>query len=249
LIVHDGRERVAADGTEDRTKAEARKRARELRDEINEHDYRYYVLGDPEISDAEYDELEQELAAIEDEYPELVTADSPTQRVGGPPRAKLGAVEHEAPMLSLQAIQEEKGFRRFVRACKERLDKQRLSLVAEHKYDGLSVELVYDQGRLVSASTRGDGQTGEEVTENVRTIREVVLRLRGDEVSVPRHLTVRGKVYMEKKAFDEFSRHQEREGKKTFVNPRNAAAGSLRQLDPAVTARRPLRIFLYEING
>jgi DNA ligase (NAD+) len=233
---------------EEMNKSQARRRARELREEISHHDYRYYVEEEPEISDAEYDELKAELVAIEREYPDLVTADSPTQRVGGEPKEELGTVEHETPMQSLRAVQEEDEFRHFHDTCRNELDKQRVSLVGEPKYDGLSVELVYDNGSLTTASTRGDGETGEDVTANVRTIREVVLRLRDDgDVSVPRHLVVRGEVYMAKDEFRKFNERQEKEGNKTFANPRNAAAGSLRQLDPKVTAGRPLRVFFWEI--
>lgn len=238
----------AEDRVAEMTKTEAGERAEELREQIRRHDYRYHVLDDPEISDAEYDRLKNELLAIEETYPDLVTDDSPTQRVGGEPQDELGTVAHETPMLSLRSIQEEEQFRRFWDDCLDRLDKDRMSVVAEPKYDGLSVELVYDEGTLVTAATRGDGETGEDVTANVRTIREVLLKLRpSGDVSVPRHLVVRGEVYMEKKEFEEFNREQEKAGKKTFANPRNAAAGSLRQLDPKVTASRPLRVFFWEV--
>ncbi len=233
---------------EDLTRKEARKRAEDLRDEIEHHNYRYYVLDDPEISDAEYDELKDELLAIEDRFPDLVTPDSPTQKVGAEPRDELGTVEHETPMLSLQSIQEEEEFRHFWSNCLEGLDIQRMKVAGEPKYDGLSVEMVYDDGKLVRASTRGDGETGEDVTDNVRTMDEVLLRLQpGDDTSVPRHLVVRAEVYMTKEEFQEFNRKQEEEGNKTFANPRNAAAGSLRQLDSKITAARPLRIFFWEI--
>ena len=233
---------------EDLTRKEARKRAEELRDEIEHHNYRYYVLDDPEISDAEYDELKDELLAIEDRFPDLVTPDSPTQKVGAEPRDELGTVEHETPMLSLQSIQEKEEFRHFWSNCLEGLDIRRMRVAGEPKYDGLSVEMVYDDGELVRASTRGDGETGEDVTDNVRTMDEVLLRLQpGDDTSVPRHLVVRAEVYMTKEEFQEFNRKQEEEGNKTFANPRNAAAGSLRQLDSKITAARPLRIFFWEI--
>jgi len=233
---------------EDLTRKEARKRAEELRDEIEHHNYRYYVLDDPEISDAEYDELKDELLAIEDRFPDLVTPDSPTQKVGAEPRDELGTVEHETPMLSLQSIQEEEEFRHFWSKCLEGLDIRRMKVAGEPKYDGLSVEMVYDDGKLVRASTRGDGETGEDVTDNVRTMDEVLLRLQPeDDTSVPRHLVVRAEVYMTKEEFQEFNRKQEEEGNKTFANPRNAAAGSLRQLDSKITAARPLRIFFWEI--
>ncbi|MDZ7708270.1 MAG: NAD-dependent DNA ligase LigA [Trueperaceae bacterium] len=233
---------------EEMTKSEARDRAEELRDEIEHHNHRYYVLNDPEISDAQYDELMRELEAIEEAYPSLVTSDSPTQRVGAEPREELGTIRHETPMLSLQAVQEEEAFRAFWSGTLGGLDANELTVVGEPKYDGLSVELVYDDGTLVAAATRGDGRTGEDVTDNVRTMNEVLLRLQptGD-VPVPRHLVARGEVYMTKDEFEEMNRRREEEGQDTFANPRNAAAGSLRQLDADVTARRPLRIFFYEI--
>lgn len=236
---------------EKRTKKQAKKRAEQLREELAYHNQRYYVLDDPTISDAEYDERKEELEAIEAEYPELITANSPTQRVGAEPREELGAVEHETPMLSLQAVQDEKRFRRFYETCLRELNKTSLSLVGEPKYDGLSIELVYDQGKLTTASTRGDGRRGEDVTANVRTIREVPLRLvagkKNARVSIPEHLVIRGEVYMNKNEFEAFNAQQAEAGKKTFANPRNAAAGSLRQLDPNITATRPLRIYCYEV--
>jgi DNA ligase (NAD+) len=231
----------------DMGKRDAKKRAEALREKIEHHNYRYYVQDDPEISDAEYDELKTELQEIENQFPDLVTPDSPTQRVGGPPKEELGTVRHETPMLSLQAVQKEDDFRHFVDFCKEKLGKKKLSLAAEPKYDGLSVEVIYDNGVLTSASTRGDGETGEEITSNIKTIHEVPLRLRQSKSSVPRHLVVRGEVYMAKDVFEKFNRKQEEQGAKAFANPRNAAAGSLRQLDPKVTAARPLQIFFWEI--
>jgi DNA ligase (NAD+) len=229
------------------SKSQAEERAEDLRDKLEYHNYRYYVLDDPQVSDAEYDELKAELEAIEGRFPDLVTPDSPTQRVGAQPREELGTLEHESPMLSLQSITDEEAFRRFYQNCLKALDKERISLVAEPKYDGLSVELVYENGSLATASTRGDGQTGEEVTANVKTIHEVPLRLQTNSHSVPAHLVVRGEVYMEKGEFEEFNRRQEEQGKKTFANPRNGAAGSLRQLDSNITAERPLRVFFWEI--
>ena len=227
------------------SKSEARERAEELREEIDHHDRLYYVEDDPEISDADYDELKAELEAIEAEYEDLVTENSPTQRVGAEPRDELGTVEHETSMLSLDAVGEEEDFRHFVDTVSDELDGGKVTLVAEPKYDGLSVELVYDDGEFARASTRGDGETGEDVTDNVRTIHQVPLRLEGDRL--PKHLVVRGEVYMDKDDFARLNREQEEEGEKTFANPRNAAAGSLRQLDPKVTAERPLKIFVYEL--
>lgn len=227
------------------TRKEARRRAEELRKAIEHHRHRYYVLDDPEISDAEYDELEAELEAIEEEYPDLVTEDSPTQRVGAEPREELEEVEHETPMLSLEAIYERDEFERFFERCRKRLGRDEITLLAEPKFDGLSVEVIYENGRFKTACTRGDGQTGEDVTENVRTIRELLLQLQGDEP--PGKLVVRGEVYIAKEDFAELNRKREKEDEKVFANPRNAAAGSLRQLDADVTAARPLSIFFWEI--
>lgn len=181
---------------EERTKEQARRRAEELRNKIERYDYLYYVENSPEISDAEYDRLKTELEAIEQKYPELVTPDSPTQRVGAPPRDELGTVEHETPMLSLQSISDREAFQNFYRRCCEELGRDEVTLVAEPKFDGLSVEIVYSDGSLDVASTRGDGRTGEDVTPNVKTMHEVRLRLqpRDSDGGLPAHLVVRGEV-------------------------------------------------------
>lgn len=234
-------------GAKSKTKKQAKKRAEELREEIEHHNYRYYVLDDPEISDAEYDELKRELESIEEEFQDLVTEDSPTQRVGAEPKKEFGTVRHPSRMLSLRAIQGEDEFRHFHESCREAMDSGRLSLVGEPKFDGASVELIYEKGRYVRASTRGDGGTGEDVTDNVKTIKEVPMRLRRKRGrSMPRRLVVRGEIYIEKDDFEKLNRRQSKRGEKTFANPRNAAAGSLRQLDPNVTADRPLRVFFWE---
>ena len=229
------------------TKVEARKRARELREQIAYHDYRYYVLDDPVVSDVEFDELERELLAIEERYPDLVTPDSPSRRVGGPPREELGTVRHSTPMRSLDSLMDEADVRRFYERCLRELGRERVALVGEPKYDGLSVELVYEDGELRVASTRGDGLLGEDVTENIKTIREVPLRLRADRGRAPRRVIARGEVYIPISDFAAFNRRREEAAEKTFANPRNMAAGSLRQLDPKITAERPLRIFFWEL--
>jgi DNA ligase (NAD+) len=232
----------------DYTKKQARSRAAKLREEIDYHDHRYYALGEPVVSDAEYDDLKRELEAIEAAYPDLVTADSPTQRVGGEPLDELPTAEHESPMLSLQAVYEEDDFRHFVQTCRAELDRKRVELVAEPKLDGVSIEIVYERGTYRQAITRGDGTRGDDVTENVRTIRERPMHLRHpDGTRRPRHLVVRGEIYMPKSAFRDFNDRQEREGGKTFANPRNAAAGTLRQLDPRIVAGRPLRIYFWSV--
>ena len=231
----------------DMTKAEARQRAEDLLDAIARHNYRYHVLDAPEISDAAFDRLMEELRAIEAAHPDLVTPESPTQRVGGRPREGFETLRHETPMRSLLSVYDEDGLRRFVDTCRKELDRDAIALVAEPKYDGVSIEIVYEDGRFTAAATRGDGETGEDVTANVKTVAEVPLRLRAGGTPVPEHLVVRGEVYMEKAEFKAFNEEQEKAGEKTFANPRNAAAGSLRQLDPRVTAGRPLRIFFWEI--
>ncbi len=218
-----------------------------LREAMRLHNYRYYVLDDPLISDAEYDRMMQTLQELEQMYPGLITPNSPTQRVSGGPREELGLVEHRTPMLSLKAVYEESDVKGFDRTVRRELSRDDIEYVTEPKYDGLAVELVYEDGKLVQASTRGDGSIGEDVTENIKTIPEVPLVLRAGDRPVPPRLTVRGEVYMRKDEFEKVNREREKAGEAPFANPRNTAAGSLRQLDPAVTARRRLNIYLYDI--
>lgn len=226
----------------------ARRRARHLRKKIAANNRLYYGEDNPGISDAHYDRLKQELIALENKFPDLITPDSPTRTVGNSPRKSFATVHHKAPMLSLEAISTEDEFTRFYQHCCDRLRKQKISLVAEPKYDGLSLELAYWRGRLASAATRGDGETGEDVTANLATIPDLPVELRKHKgVPIPKRLVVRGEVYMEKKAFAKFNRGQADHGDKTFANPRNAAAGSVRQLDPQVTASRPLRILFWAV--
>jgi DNA ligase (NAD+) len=230
------------------SKKEAEKAVKELCEAIRYHNYRYYVLDDPVISDAEYDELMEKLSTLEAKFPELQSPDSPTQQVGGEPREELGLVDHPSPMLSLKAVYDEEDVRNFDENCREELGLKTVEYVAEPKYDGLAVELIYEGGRLSVASTRGDGNTGEDVTANVRTINEVPLVLLSqDGVSVPNRLVARGEIYMRKDEFEELNRRRADSGERQFANPRNAAAGSVRQLDPNVTAQRPLHIFFYEV--
>ncbi len=221
--------------------------AEQLRAALRHHNYRYYVLDAPVVSDAEYDRLFQQLQTLESEYPGLQTPDSPTHQVGGPVRDELGTVTHPAPMLSLKAVYEEDEVRNFADTCREELGRDTVTYTAEPKFDGLAVELIYEDGRLIQGATRGDGETGEEITANVKTIKGVPLRLRDDARPVPDRLVVRGEAYMRKDEFNAFNRRREEAGKKVFANPRNAAAGSLRQLDSTITAQRPLRIYFYEI--
>lgn len=222
-------------------------RVRRLRTEIEHHNYRYFVLDDPEIPDSAYDQLLRELREIEAKHPELITPDSPTQRVGAEPLGHFGEVRHEVPMLSLDNAFESADIDAFDRRIHERLgDPQDVEYACEPKLDGLAVSIVYREGALVQAATRGDGTTGEDVTHNVRTIKSVPLRLQGK--GWPGVLEVRGEVVMPVAGFNEMNLRAEQQGEKVFVNPRNAAAGSLRQLDPRVTASRPLEMFFYGVG-
>ncbi len=230
------------------SKEKAGEAVEKLREAIRYHNYRYYVLDSPVISDADYDALMQELETLEERFPELRTPDSPTEQVGGEPRDELGLAEHPSPMLSLKAVYDEADVRNFDQTCRDDLGVGAVAYVAEPKYDGLAVELIYSDGQLSVASTRGDGQTGEDITPNVRTIKEVPLTLLSQEgISVPDRLVVRGEIYIRKDEFETFNRRRAEEGKRQFANPRNAAAGSVRQLDPNVTARRPLHILFYAV--
>ena len=227
----------------------ARERARQLRDTLNYHNHRYHVLDDPETSDAEYDRLMRELETLERSYPELKTADSPTQRVGAAPLAQFGEVQHRVPMLSLGNAFETQEVRDFDRRVKERLETEEVVYVGETKLDGLAIALRYEKGVLVQAATRGDGSTGEDVTQNVRTIRLIPLALQRNPPDV---LEVRGEIYMTTLAFEQLNERQAARGEKLFANPRNAAAGGLRQLDSRKTAERSLSMFAYgvgEIEG
>ncbi|KPK10901.1 MAG: aromatic ring-opening dioxygenase LigA [Acidithiobacillales bacterium SG8_45] len=220
--------------------------AQGLREQINHHNYRYYVLDDPEIPDAEYDRLLRQLEALEQTHPELITPDSPTQRVGAAPLDKFREVKHEVPMLSLGNAFSDDEVRDFDRRARERLGTDKIHYSAEPKLDGLAISLVYEDGLLKRAATRGDGYTGEDVTQNVRTIDSVPLKLIGK--GYPHLLEVRGEVFMSKAGFAELNERQRKQGDKTFANPRNAAAGSLRQLDSRITATRPLEMYCYGIG-
>jgi len=232
----------------DLDREQAGERVEELREEVRRHDYLYYVENRPEISDAEYDRLFRELQELEETFPDLRTADSPTQRVGGEPLDELPDVEHAAPMLSLDSGTELEEVREFHERVLRGLGGDAdVSYVLEPKLDGASVELVYRDGRLVRAATRGDGFTGDEITENARTIAAVPLRLRAADRPAPPALAVRGEVFMRLGAFDALNRRLAEEGEDPFANPRNATAGSLRQLDSRITARRPLDFFAFEV--
>ena len=217
-----------------------------LREIIEHHNYRYYVLDDPEIPDIEYDRLLRELQDLETHFPDLITPSSPTQRVGARPLAKFSEARHELPMLSLDNAFSEAELRAFDKRLCDKLNIEQAEYVAEPKLDGLAVSLLYEEGDLVRAATRGDGTTGEDITQNARTIASIPLRLLGQDW--PQRLEVRGEVFMPRAGFDELNARARKNGEKTFANPRNAAAGSLRQLDPQVTATRPLAIYCYSVG-
>jgi DNA ligase (NAD+) len=223
-----------------------KKRAAELREQLNYHNYLYYVLDNPEIPDAEYDRMLRELQELEERYPRLHSADSPTQRVGGEALSAFAEVQHEVPMLSLGNVFSAEELADFDRRCREGLDIDEIEYMAEPKIDGLAISLLYEDGVLVRGATRGDGATGEDVTHNVKTIGAIPLRLTGK--GIPKRLEVRGEIYMPLKGFEALNQHQRENNAKTFANPRNAAAGSLRQLDSTITATRPLTMYCYGVG-
>ena len=220
----------------------------DLRDKLRHHEYLYYVLDQPEISDAAYDRLMKRLDELEATHPELITPDSPSVRVGGTPREGFQTVQHARPMLSLDNAFSYDQLRDFDRRVRQGSGREKIEYIAEHKFDGLSISLQYVNGGLARGVTRGDGRTGEDVTPNVKTIRSIPLRVEPSalkKLKVPPSFEVRGEVLMTRKAFDAMNRQQEESGGKIFVNPRNAAAGSVRVLDPSITARRRLEFFAY----
>lgn len=226
-------------------------RAETLRKALHYHNHRYHVQDDPEISDAEFDRMMQELLKLEEAYPDLADPSSPSSRVGAPPLSKFATVRHSIPMLSLDNAFADVDVADFDRRIKRLLGTENdILYVAEPKMDGVAVELVYDEGRLVTASTRGDGITGEVVTENVRTIRSIPLVLQGESsTDIPRLLEVRGEVFIGIDGFERLNRERSAQGLPAFANPRNAAAGSLRQLDSQTTAKRPLKLFVYGLGN
>lgn len=227
--------------------ADDKPRIDDLRRQINEHNHRYYILDDPLVSDSEYDRLLRKLEQLETENPDLITPDSPTQRVGSRPLTEFGTITHRIPMLSLANAMDEIELEEFYQRIEKNLGENRTyAFVGEPKLDGLGVELIYENGVFVAGSTRGDGTTGEDITTNLRTIRSIPLQLRTEEIEVPELVEVRGEVFIAKEDFKRLNREREKAGEQPFANPRNAAAGSLRQLDPKITARRPLSIYCYE---
>ncbi|MCH7733028.1 MAG: NAD-dependent DNA ligase LigA [Candidatus Marinimicrobia bacterium] len=230
------------------------KRLEKLRQQIEDHNYRYYVLNEPSISDSEYDALFRELQNLESEHPEFIAPDSPTQRVGAPPLEAFGTIIHRVPMLSLEnAMNKEELYAFDERVRKILNSSEEITYVAEPKLDGLAVELVYVDGKLTNGSTRGDGITGEDITRNLRTVKSIPLRLRfpffdEKEKRSPSVVEVRGEIFIEKKGFIQLNKTRLDRGEPPFANPRNAAAGSLRQLDSSITAQRPLKFFCYELG-
>ncbi|MFN0159576.1 MAG: NAD-dependent DNA ligase LigA [Bacteroidota bacterium] len=221
-------------------------RAEQLRQELHEHDYRYYVLAEPTIADEQYDVLMKELQGIEREYPELQTPDSPTQRVGGQPTKTFPTVSHNPPMLSLGNSYSEQEIRDFDRRVREMLDEEAPRYVAELKFDGVAIALRYRDGKFVQGATRGDGTQGDDITHNLRTIRALPLRLRTSDKSVM-NIQVRGEAYMERRDFDKLNAQQATAGGKIFINPRNTTAGTLKLQDPKIVAGRAIRFFAYSL--
>jgi len=229
---------------------ELKEKINQLRELINSANYNYYILDNPTISDAEYDRLMWELQNLENEHPELITTDSPTQRVGAKPLSEFNTITHRIPLLSLDNAMDENEIREFVaRIYKGLPPGEIVQFVCEPKIDGLAIELVYENGTFISGSTRGDGVTGEDITQNLKTIRSIPLSLRKDKLPIPDLIEVRGEVYMDREDFKRLNQQQLKEGKTPFANPRNSAAGSLRQLDPKVTVKRPLNIFCYSMGA
>ncbi|MFQ5770118.1 MAG: NAD-dependent DNA ligase LigA, partial [bacterium] len=230
-------------------KKEAVQKIQKLRSQLNYHSYRYYVLDDPEISDAEYDRLFRELQNLENEFPELITPDSPTQRVGAPPLDAFQTVMHTIPMLSLDNAFGNEEVRDFDGRVKRFLGStEAVEYVVEPKIDGVAVELVYENGMFTLGSTRGDGIVGEDITLNLKTIKSIPLRLLSTDSAIPARIEVRGEVYYPTSGFTKLNKERAEKGEPTFANPRNTAAGTLRQLDSAITAQRPLDIFVHSMG-
>jgi len=225
------------------TREEAKKRIEQLRELIEYHNYRYYVLDSPEISDEEYDKLYRELVELEKQFPEFITPDSPTQRVGAPPAKEFATVTHEVPMLSLDNAFTEDEIKAFDQRVRSALNLQHVEYFCEHKLDGLAVSLLYENGLFVRGSTRGNGYVGEDVTANLKTIKTIPLRLKGE--NIPPVIEIRGEAFMMLKDFEALNEQRQALGQPLFANPRNAAAGSIRQLDSSITAQRKLYFMPY----
>jgi len=227
--------------------SDVKKKIEDLRKELRFHEYRYYVLGDPVISDYEYDRMMEELIALEKENPELITEDSPTQRVGGEPTKEFPPVIHQIPMLSLANTYTQEELFEFDGRIKKLLPGEKIEYVTELKFDGIAVSLIYRNGLFVQGATRGDGNRGDDITQNLRTIKSIPLKL-FDKPGYPKNIEVRGEVFMSKKGFASLNRSQEKAGDKIFANPRNATAGSLKLQDPSLTAKRPLEFSAYFLH-
>jgi DNA ligase (NAD+) len=241
---------VNVDEIDDSDKVQAEEAAAKLHRALRYHNYRYYIKNDPVISDPEYDKLLKDLQSLEEKFPELQSPTSPTQQVGAEPLEEFKTVEHPYPMMSLNAVHDEEGVERFHKNNLKGLDLKQIQYAAEPKYDGLAVELIYEDGKLKRAITRGDGWRGDDITENIKTIKEVPLALLDNPQNpYPEDLVVRGEVYMRIDEFNEFNKSRIEMDEDPFANPRNAAAGSLRQLNSSITSQRPLHIFLYEITN
>src|SRR4051794_6233513 len=231
-----------------RTQKDAQARLDELRDQVNHHLYRYHALDDPEIPDAEYDRLFDELKALEEEHPDLIAPDSPTQRVGAPPSERFRKVQHLTPMGSLEKVTDDESLFKWAEDVRKRLDSDEpVAYVIEPKIDGLAINLTYEEGLLTRGATRGDGVQGEDVTVNLRTIPSVPLKMRGE--GFPPVAEVRGEVYMPLSGFRELNARIAELGQNLAPNPRNAAAGSLRQKDSSITASRPLAVWVYGVGA
>ena len=218
-----------------------------LREKINNHNYQYYVLDNPIISDSEYDKLLKDLELIEKKYPEFIIPESPTQRIGAQPIESFGTVTHRITMMSLANAMSDDELKAFDKRLKKKLNSaEEIEYVIEPKLDGLAVELIYENGKFINGSTRGDGNTGEDITSNLKTIKGIPLILRDDIISLPDLMEVRGEVFIRKEDFELLNSKRSQSNKQPFANARNAAAGSLRQLDPKITAKRSLSIYCYQ---
>ncbi|PIQ98246.1 MAG: hypothetical protein COV64_02265, partial [Candidatus Nealsonbacteria bacterium CG11_big_fil_rev_8_21_14_0_20_39_9] len=242
------------------TKAEAKKRIEKLKEVINHHRYLYHVLDKQEIPDAAFDSLKHELYKLEQQFPELITSDSPTQRVGGEPLKEFKKVKHAFPMLSIEDVFSEKELQDWEEYLQRLSPSAQLEYFSELKIDGFAIALIYEKGLFVCGATRGSGQVGEDVTQNLKTIESIPLKLhihgklpskkieeKIKKLIAEGRIEIRGEVYMEKAAFEKFNKELEKKGQKSFANPRNLAAGSIRQLDPKLAASRPLKFLAYDI--
>jgi len=232
------------------SRSQAEKRHAELVAEIRRHDEAYYVYAQPTISDQEYDRLYRELVDLEKAYPDLVSPDSPTQRVGGAPLSEFKPVQHLTPMLSLDNTYSQEEVREFVQRLQRLLPHEELEWMVEPKVDGVAMNLRYENGEFILGATRGDGTTGDDITINLRTVRNLPLRIRrGDKHSLPRRMEVRGEVYMTRAGFEKLNKQRIAQGEEPFANARNSAAGSLKQLDSRMVAKRPLALTVYGLGS